>query len=359
MPLAVSVQKKIGIVTITNDGNNYGNRLQNYAMQTVLQRMGFSVETLNRPIRFNQLDWRLQKKNFIHYIIPYKRRIEHIKAVHFYFWNKRFIKWSKAPVELNADCSYLSSQYDYFVAGSDQIWNPSFVWGKDPYMFLQFAKPKQRIAYAPSIGVNSIDENIIPLYKKWLLGWKALSCREIKGSEIINEILGKAVPTLLDPTFLLCRKDWERMTKGINTPKRYVFLYVLGQTADEYKDYINKITSESGLELVDVMSDVRYAGSSPSKFVALIQHAERVVADSYHAMVFAMIFHRPFTFFNRMGWGGVDMNSRFQTLLDLFAIKLNQLEAVTEITVDWDAFEAMLLVHQIRAEEYLKNAFLE
>ena len=36
---------KVAILTITN-GQNYGNRLQNYASQEVLKSLGFEVETI-------------------------------------------------------------------------------------------------------------------------------------------------------------------------------------------------------------------------------------------------------------------------------------------------------------------------
>ena len=38
--------KKIGILTINDDGN-YGNRLQNYAVQHVLEKKGFEVNTIS------------------------------------------------------------------------------------------------------------------------------------------------------------------------------------------------------------------------------------------------------------------------------------------------------------------------
>ena len=45
--------KRIGIITIY-DEDNYGNRLQNYAVQETLKKMGFDVETI--------------KYNYVYYI---------------------------------------------------------------------------------------------------------------------------------------------------------------------------------------------------------------------------------------------------------------------------------------------------
>jgi len=43
------MNKKVGIVTII-DNNNYGNRLQNYAIQAYISKIGFDVVTLkNEP----------------------------------------------------------------------------------------------------------------------------------------------------------------------------------------------------------------------------------------------------------------------------------------------------------------------
>ena len=354
----MSAKKKIGIVTITNDGFNFGNRLQNYALQTVLEQMGFDVDTLNRPIRGNQRFWWKRKKMVLHYFIPYHRKIEHLKAGNFYFWNKRYIKWSDI-VTTDGVLPLLTKQYDYFVAGSDQIWNPKFIWGKDPYMFLQFTRQEQRIAYAPSIGLDEISQESIQQYKDWWQGWRALSCREYSGAKIISKVINKEVPTLIDPTLLLSSNDdWKKLTKGIKTPKKYIFVYMLGDITGEHKEYIDTLSRENHCEIVDVMNNICYAGCDPSKFVALIQHAERVIADSYHAMVFALLFHRPFTFIDRVGWG-MNMNSRVETLLDKFEIPIKQLDAISELNLDWNTFEQKLDVERKKAIDYLKNALHE
>lgn len=345
---------KIGIVTITNDGYNFGNRLQNYALQTILERMGYDVETLNRPIRGNQRLWWKRKKMVLHYFLPYRRKIVHLKAGNFYFWNRRYIKWSNR-VATDDILPLLGKQYDYLIAGSDQIWNPKFIWGEDPYMFLQFAKPEQRIAYSPSIGLDEIPQENITQYEDWWRDWNALSCREYTGANIISRVINKKVPTLIDPTLLLSSEDWCKLTKGIKTPKKYIFVYMLGEITGEYKEYIDKLAHENQCEVVDVMNDIRYAGGNPSVFVALIQNAERVIADSYHAMVFAMLFHLPFTFIDRVGWG-MNMNSRVQTLLDKFGIPIKRLNAITELPIDWDVFEERLYQERKSAMSYLEKA---
>ena len=51
---------------------------------------------------------------------------------------------------------------------------------------------------------------------------------------------------------------------------------------------------------------------SIEEFLYLIDHAEKVVTNSYHACVFAIIFGKPFVLKKREG---ISMQSRFDTLL--------------------------------------------
>ena len=53
--------KKLGIVTII-DNNNYGNRLQNYATQTILNKMGIENNTILNTVTFNTKKRYLLKK---------------------------------------------------------------------------------------------------------------------------------------------------------------------------------------------------------------------------------------------------------------------------------------------------------
>ena len=47
--------KKVGIITI-NDYRNYGNRLQNYAVQEVIKSLGFEAETIINTYKVSRID---------------------------------------------------------------------------------------------------------------------------------------------------------------------------------------------------------------------------------------------------------------------------------------------------------------
>lgn len=160
---------KIAIITI-NDNNNYGNRLQNYALQKYL---------------FNK--FKIEKVDTIWYDLEYKC-ISIVRAFTWKTWIKYLINWENTRVYLKKDYyrdtirmynigkftnristrfdfkikKNLNKEYDYFIAGSDQVWNPNF-WSKKcdhaNIRFLKFAFKEKRIAYAASIAIPEIPKN--------------------------------------------------------------------------------------------------------------------------------------------------------------------------------------------------------
>jgi len=349
---------RIGIITITNDGYNYGNRLQNYALQHVLEHLGFQVETLNRPLVGNQRLWYKHKRRVFHFFFPFRQTREQKKSGSFFFWNLLHIKWSPILVSDECDWSYIQDRYDFFVAGSDQIWNPNYFWGKDPYMFLQFAKESQRIAYAPSFGIDKIeDEDTKGVFSKFLHNWKALSCREKSGSHIAGVLTNREIPCLLDPTLLLKDNEWIKISRFGQTPrKRYIFLYVLGEMLCEYQEFVHHLAEEKNCKIVDIMNNNRYFGSSPSRFLSLIRNADYVVSDSYHAFVFSVIFHKPFIHVDRSD-SGTNMNDRFLSLSQKLEIDFETKGNIGQIGfVDWEIVEKRLQEERELSVQYLKQA---
>ena len=58
--------------------------------------------------------------------------------------------------------------------------------------------------------------------------------------------------------------------------------------------------------------------SRVEEFVYLINHAQLVVTDSFHASVFSILMNTSFLVVNRQQKGVADMTSRIDTLMELF-----------------------------------------
>ena len=162
---------KIGIITIT-EGANYGNRLQNYAMQELLESLGYECETIKRITLRDVKGVQLTKQVFKECVkILLGRKNTHFsyrrRKKRFEVFNKKYIRFSCFSTENNEAPSGLKENYDYFVCGSDQIWNAKFaVVNCDLKNHLAaFADPSQRVAFAASFGTNSIAPGYEDVFK--------------------------------------------------------------------------------------------------------------------------------------------------------------------------------------------------
>ena len=297
--------KKIGIITI--ESFNLGNRLQNYALQEILERMDCQVETIRR-IRQPKGKDAIKKsvKNCIQTLMKSKgaKFRDFDKLIH------------KSPFYASADeaPADLADKYDFFVAGSDQLWNPNydFVGSVD---CLAFAKPNQKIAYAGSFGVSELTSAEKERYKKWFSNFKNISVREADGAEIIKELTGNDAPVVLDPTLMLSAEEWRKLEKippGLPDGD-YILVYsVEGMSAE-----MQKAVQEAGrtCTVLDIRAKQKNGHEwavGPSEFLYLVDHAKALYTDSFHGTVFSILFHTRFRIFER---DGIKMNSRTDTLL--------------------------------------------
>lgn len=185
---------KIAIITI-NDNNNYGNRLQNYALQQyLLKKIKIEkVDTIWYDPKYkymSQIDivsWR----TWIKYIINWKNQRKYLKKeyldnnIRMYNIGK-FTKNIKTKLDFKIR-NNLNKEYDYFITGSDQVWNPNF-WSKRynhaNIRFLKFASKEKRIAYAASIAIPEIPKDKEQFFRDSLNEMKTISMREKAGAEL-------------------------------------------------------------------------------------------------------------------------------------------------------------------------------
>lgn len=261
--------KKIGIITLTGY-INYGNLLQNYALQTFLYKL--SKENIATTLWFENTDLKIYKKfllklsyisnckgfgNFINKLIHFS------KAVRDYNFKNFHNKYITSIHEKNI--VGLNNKYDYFIAGSDQIWNPAFVNLKNE--FLQFADRNKRVAYAASFGVSEIKPDKVEIVRKGLEGIDYISVREQAGAKIVKDLTGKEVPVLVDPTLLLSAEEWEKiMERPVwYRDEKYILVYFLSKLPDKIRNDIKNLAEKYKLKIIDLMDreNIDYYCSPP------------------------------------------------------------------------------------------------
>lgn len=333
----------IGIVTINS--HNYGNRLQNYALQEVLKKRGHEVATIRRK------KWGLwdRSKKFV------RRVVKNDSFNAFYDFDDCYIRYSELVLSRQYTDERVYRAFDKYVIGSDQVWNPTFSFNSD-LDYLPEVESKKKMSYAASFGVSQIPEGDAGRIADLLRAIPHISVRENAGAAIVKSLADREVPVVLDPTLLLDVEEWKKVSnrpRFIDVSDKYIVKYMLG--SDVNADIVSDFAAENKYRVIDVFDKKLKIG--PSEFVWLIANCEMVCTDSFHASVFALLHHRPFAIFERVS-SDKDMSSRFDTLCSLFDVEANRASSAgfsmrDSFKTDWSAFEKRLSDLRRMSNEWL------
>ncbi len=354
---------KVGIVTCY-DNNNYGNRLQNYAVQQILKKQNVDVETIvNDSIKQKR---NLKISNFFQrgikklYRIVFETRIVNKRRRNFEYFTNRYIKKTDFCITPDNIKQNLNNDYDYFVAGSDQIWNPN--WRLTNIDLLSFAEGRKRIAFSASIGAREIPKEKQEIFIKEIKKFKSISVREKNAEKIIEELTGrKDVMTLLDPTMLITIEEWDKIVKRpkvLNTDK-YILTYFLGDLSNERKREIKRVAKENNCKIINLLDKKsKFYTTGPSEFLYLEKNAFLICTDSFHACIFAILYEKPFFIFDREG-EACDMMSRIDTLLETFNLQDRKYSGkIDKNMLECNYFENYKILEEERkkANEFIEKA---
>lgn len=345
----------IGIVTI-NDNDNYGNRLQNYAVQHKIKSIKFSAVTMKNNDYSNTKKLyllRLIKNiNFKDTYNDNQNRTKNFKEFNKYiqFSTKKVTPYSKV------------NNFDYIIVGSDQVWNPTIGRLRDVDL-LTFVEPAKRISFSASFGINDIPNKLKSKVGKELSKFKAISVREDRGKEIVEELTGrKDVEVLVDPTMLLTSEEWDKVSKKPKMLKtdKYILNYFLGELSEKRKKEIQRVAQENNCEIINILDkNSPFYECGPSEFLYLEKHAFLICTDSFHSSVFAIIYNTPFLVFNREQKTLVNMNSRLETLLSKFKLekrKYNEKITQDDLVCDYKEAYKILEKERLKADKFLRKA---
>lgn len=309
--------KKIGIYTLQD--RNFGNRLQNYATQIILQKQGYNVVSFSNSKLSNKILREICRNDFVYYLfLTLKRKIRSVikqdSGNQFNNFNKNI---SFTSDYIGKSDFKVGKGYYSIIAGSDQVWNTTFDW-LSFNSFLPF-RHSRKISFSASFGVDSVpyDQQIVDC----LNDFKALSVREEAGAKIIKDLTGRDATVLVDPTMLLTKDEWRKVSKKPRGAKEgYILTYFLSPKCDEAITKLEEIREDK--EVYELLNpNDKVAGTAgPSEFLWLFEHADLILTDSFHACVFSFLFNKPFIVYDR-NWNEGNMNSRLETLLSKFSLE--------------------------------------
>lgn len=360
--------RKIGIITL-NGYFNYGNRLQNYALQETLRKYNYQVDTIwvdnirrKEETNKNVKSALKSPKKILKKIYKkiYLDPLNNQRELRFKEFSRKYINEHSIKIAENNLPEEFLSQYEYFVTGSDQVWNPHFTKGS-PLYHLTFAPKHKRIAYAPSFGVSEIPKEYSDDFKQWLSEMEHLSVREEAGANIIKLMTRRDASVVADPTMLLTKEEWLKIAKPAeNKPKEEILLtYYLGQLPEETQKFIEQYAQKFNLKVVNLAKarEKEYYLTDPSEFLDYINSAKLFVTDSFHGAVFSILFETPFVVTNRAG-SLPSMNSRIDTLLSTYKLEERHIQNIkgNALEINYSYVRDIIRQERERAFKYLSTA---
>ena len=253
-----------------------------------------------------------------------------------------------------------SGGYEAIVVGSDQTWRPCYLPNVMDY-WLEFTSdiPIIKVAYAPSFGVDKweYDEDLTTRCKKLACLFKGLSVREESGVKLCKEYLDAQAKHVLDPTLLWDRKFYTPIAKKSpaktgccqcyfldKSPEKVAIAEEVARKLNLELNYINTRTED-----VDAPLNERIAPSI-EKWLAGFLYGDFIVVDSFHAMVFSIIFQKPFIVIGNKQRG----LSRFESLLSKMGLKdrlltdSGRVDSITSQKINWVVVDGEL--NKLRTE---------
>lgn len=366
---------KIGIVTQQLE-QNYGGLLQNYALQTVLKRMGHQVFTIHVRRSDSIFIWlfgslKILVKRFLgrnEFFPTFPKHKQKISQHTDQFINQ-YISVTKKYTWYNKNIQK-TYNFDAFIVGSDQTWRPGYNY-KIQDMFLDFLddnKPK-RIAFATSFGTNiweysqKQEKSCAVLAKKF----DAISVREDSGVALCEKYLGVEATLVLDPTMLLTKVDYLSLIKESTNKKQNLVVYILDYNLEK-KEIIDKLAEKLKL-------DILFIGNRDShnpyvyykkrivppveEWLIALNNASFIFTDSFHGTVFSIIFNIPFICYANPHRGV----SRFSSLLNVFRLSDRLISSKEELEntlindrIDFEATNNKLDLERSKAITFLSNS---
>lgn len=287
--------KKIGILTF-HWVDNYGALLQCYALQSFILNLGYEVYVVNyipEKIKKDDSLFHLKPWLFIKDLLFFKQHF--LRRSQSNSFRKKFVSFSKTDVS-----------FDFLVVGSDQVWNLPMTYSDSMYFGIGFQnKNLPVISYAASMG-QDLPIEYREMFFENLKNISKVSVREETAKNYISKGSSVSVQVVLDPVFLLSKKDWLNVVpkeKLINKP--YIFVYSVDNDNTEFVKIVDKISEELGLGVVCSGKSIyrdrnykriikTYGTGGPLIFLNYLLHSDFVVTSSFHGTAFSLILQKDF-----------------------------------------------------------------
>lgn len=362
---------KVAIITM-HAARNYGAVLQTYALQYT-----FEKKYHTEPFIINYVSThRKNSRYFLKVVDKYKNsKIKSIlfitaafpsrlySQIQFSRFVKKYLKIDSQRVTNIQELRLAKFDADIFCVGSDQVWNPNHNDGVDEGFYLTFANKKtKKISYASSIGTSDISSDNLNKMRELLADFNYLSYRERSSKEIFSKMKLDA-EWVLDPTLLMCSKEWDEFAHIKEGPhEKYLLLYWFGNPSS-VMDKVHEIANERGLRIIRISTVLKsYPGDdiveklpTVKRFVELFSNADFIVTDSFHGTAFSINYHKQF-----YACPARKLDDRFYSIFEMFDLYDRDLDEerckLSKSDIDYEKVESRLSDMRNKSFAYLDKA---
>lgn len=356
------MMNKIGIVTFFYDNFNYGALLQAYALQKLLTKYICETEVLiieSLPKCSSKLEKIIDIKNNVKNISIRNKLMLRKKAMRNFQLD--FVKHSKYYTESNITTA--NSEYSTFICGSDIVWCQPLKYNANIYWLDFVVKNKKKFSYAASIG-RDFTELESKTAEKFLRSFDKISVREQQVIRQINNYENFDIEVVLDPTFLLGSEEWDKICSKRLIQDDYIFAFLLGDN-EKHRQVIKTYAKNNNLKIVTLpymlfnlricdcfFGDKRLYDVTPQDFLSLIKFSKMVFTDSYHGVIFSLLYHKQLNVFSR----DKCVDARMVELLTKFNIDSVLIDNCSKYNIiDYTKFEKILRGHREKSINYIKS----
>ena len=361
--------KRIVAFITVHVGFNFGSILQTIATYKVIESMQKTPLLINYiPDR---VTYRRYFKNMFSGIIPFFKRAiflpNFIRNTYIYSsYLKKYCPMS-APIYDKDDFAKKCPVADYYMTGSDQVWNNKHNEGfNERYYFSQTPDTAIRISFASSIGETELDKEQTVRIKSLLSRYSAISVREDSAKQLI-ESMGLKATHLLDPTFMLNKEEWKQYMEPQKIKEAYLLIYTPYNTIDKKAIFeaAIEIAKENKLKIItfswdwrkDPMADKTIMYASPGDFLSLMYHAHYIITNSFHGTAFSINLNKQFSVFMPSAF-----STRICSIIDLCGLKdrmvIDNFDlAKSKNIIDYAIVNKILDKERNKSIEFLKKAF--
>ena len=353
----------IGIFTFPHS-TSFGATLQMYALYHSVESLGYEAEVINYYNAYMKAEQHISQKNRIRTMA--RHLLHHRQGRKFRnFEQSRMHHYPNTAFSDPTKLTGLAKRYAAVICGSDQVWNPDITGGDMSY-FLDFCgEETRRIAYAPSFGISDYSVDFKNQIHGELNCFHALSVRETPGQKVVEELTGRDVSLVCDPTFLLNAEEWYTLERPHPAAKQPYILYYTIRSSASLWNQCREFAKKKGLRIVVVGGNllrqlkqkdknIVYAMNiGPEEWLYLVHHAQYVVTNSFHGTAFSVNFHKDFY----LGMSSLT-NSRLHQIVDTLELGDRVIgdNNWSDETIDYESVEQRLSPLRLSSLAYLKNA---